>query len=34
MPLDRTLDEPPDMALAGIYEHILAVGADPATQTT
>jgi hypothetical protein len=30
MPLNRAIDEPPDMALAAIYEHILAVGADPA----
>lgn len=30
MPLNRAIDEPPDMALAAIYEHILAIGADPA----
>jgi len=30
MPLNRAIDEPPDMDLAAIYEHVLAVGADPA----
>jgi glycosidase len=30
MPLDRAIDEPPDIALAAIYEHILAIGGDPA----
>jgi hypothetical protein len=30
MPLNRAIDEPPDLALAAIYEHILAVAADPA----
>src|SRR5262249_49811841 len=30
MPLNRAIDEAPDMDLAAIYEHVLAVGADPA----
>jgi Alpha amylase, catalytic domain len=33
MPLNRAIDEPPDMELAKIYEHILAIGADPAFHT-
>ena len=33
MPLNRAIDEPPDMALAGIYEHILNIAKDPAFHT-
>jgi hypothetical protein len=33
MPLSRAIDEPPDMELAKIYEHILAIGADNAFHT-
>jgi hypothetical protein len=33
MPLNRAIDEPPDMALAAIYEHVLAIGAESAFHT-
>jgi hypothetical protein len=33
MPLNRAIDEPPDMVLAGIYEAILNIAKDPAFHT-